>query len=119
MVRALYSGYAGPLYRVLRVSDNATVNISVGKAGGVADAAAQDTFCKGTDCVVTDIFDQSPNRNHLLRFNYSTPQRVRVNKGVNASADPHTLSGNVSIFVWTTQKTIQAFDLPFAPLLCR
>lgn len=98
-VRALFSDYSGPLYCVLRATDNASINISVGQPGGVADTATQDSFCKDADCVVTEIFDQSPNRNHLPRFNYSTPQRVRVNKGVNATADPHTLSGHVRIIL--------------------
>ena len=70
------------------------------EAGGVANAATQDAFCAGTDCVVSEILDQSPNNNHLPRFNYSTPQRSRVNKGVNASADRHTLGGQPVYSAW-------------------
>src|SRR6516164_984321 len=50
--RALYAGYNGPLYQVLRQSDGKTLDIGtvqpaaspVPDAGGYADADAQDTF---------------------------------------------------------------------------
>jgi hypothetical protein len=32
--------------------------------------------------------------NHLLIFNYSTAKRRRLNKGVNASVDPHMIGGH-------------------------
>jgi hypothetical protein len=63
--RALYASYSGPLYQVRRSSDNATTNISPLSAGGVANAAAQDSFCAGTTCVITEIYDQSGHGNNL------------------------------------------------------
>src|SRR5215471_2741193 len=63
--RALYASYSGALYQVRRASDNTTTNISPISAGGVANAAAQDSFCSGTTCVITEIFDQSGNGNNL------------------------------------------------------
>src|SRR6185437_12258915 len=63
--RALYAAYTGPLYQVRRASDNATTNISPLSAGGVANAATQDSFCSGTTCVITEIYDQSGNGNNL------------------------------------------------------
>jgi non-reducing end alpha-L-arabinofuranosidase len=63
--RALYASYSGPLYQVRRSSDNATTNISPLSAGGVANAAAQDSFCAGTTCVITEIYDQSGRGNNL------------------------------------------------------
>src|SRR5579859_7716062 len=53
--RALYAAYSGSLYQVRRSSDNATLNIAPVGAGGYANAAAQDSFCAGTTCVVTVI----------------------------------------------------------------
>lgn len=38
-VRAMYAQYKGPLYNIMRTSDNATLNISV--VNGFADAEAQ------------------------------------------------------------------------------
>ncbi len=64
--RALYASYNGPLYQVMRLSDNAVKNIGV-VPGGYADAAAQDAFCANTTCVITKIYDQSPNHNDLTQ----------------------------------------------------
>ena len=36
-----------------------------GRAGGAADADAQDAFCGGAGCTIAAIFDQSPRGNHL------------------------------------------------------
>jgi non-reducing end alpha-L-arabinofuranosidase len=63
--RALFAAYSGPLYQVRRSSDNTTANISPLSAGGVANAAAQDSFCAGTTCVITEIYDQTANGNNL------------------------------------------------------
>ncbi len=70
--RALYAGYDGPLYQVTRESDGKTLNIGVVEphgmdAGGYADAAAQDVFCKNTVCWITRIYDQSPKHNDLTQ----------------------------------------------------
>jgi hypothetical protein len=65
--RALYAAYNGPLYQVRRASDNATLNIGVLSAGGYANAAAQDSFCANTSCVITDIYDQSGKGNDLTQ----------------------------------------------------
>lgn len=68
--RALYANYDGPLYQVMRQSDKKTLDIGVVQpsakdAGGYADAAAQDEFCKDTYCWVTIIYDQSGTGNDL------------------------------------------------------
>src|ERR1700758_3313627 len=65
--RALYGSYSGSLYQVRRSSDHATTNIGVVAAGGVANAAAQDSFCAGTSCVITIIYDQSGRNNNLTQ----------------------------------------------------
>src|SRR6202012_3067851 len=63
--RALYAAYDGPLYQVRRASDNTTSDIYPLSAGGVANAATQNSFCSGTTCVITEIYDQSGNGNNL------------------------------------------------------
>lgn len=71
--RALYAGYNGPLYQVLRQSDGKTLDIGVvtpkqaGESGGYADAAAQDTFCADTVCWISTVYDQSGKGNHLIQ----------------------------------------------------
>src|SRR5215469_5685383 len=63
--RALFASYNGPLYQVRRSSDGATTNVGPMSAGGYANAVTQDTFCAHTNCVITTIYDQSPQHNDL------------------------------------------------------
>ncbi len=70
--RALYASYNGPLYQLKRSSDSRTLDIGVvqptaSEAGGYANAAAQDTFCANTVCVINRIYDQSGTGNDLLQ----------------------------------------------------
>jgi hypothetical protein len=64
-VRALYSSYDGPLYQVRRVSDGGTIDVGLLTTGGYASATEQDVFCARTTCVVTKLYDQSPEHNDL------------------------------------------------------
>ncbi len=64
-VRALYGSYSGPLYQVVRASDNTTLDIGLLGQGGYANAASQDSFCANTTCMITKIYDQSPEHNDL------------------------------------------------------
>jgi len=86
--RALYSAYAGPLYNVTRASDGASANISVLSPGGFANASAHEAFCAALDCVISNVFDQSPLGNHLH-------QRHKL---VNASQLRVTVGGGVPVF---------------------
>ena len=63
--RALYSSYAGALYQVQHGSYSSTIDILPLSAGDVANAAAQDSFCASTTCLITIIYDQSGSGNHL------------------------------------------------------
>ncbi len=64
-VRALFSYYGGALYQVKRASDAATADIGLLAVGGYVDASQQDSFCANTTCVITKIYDQSPQQNDL------------------------------------------------------
>jgi non-reducing end alpha-L-arabinofuranosidase len=65
MTRALSASYSGALYQVRRSSDNSTRDIGVVSRGGVVNASTQDSFCGGTTCVVTIVYDQSGRGNNL------------------------------------------------------
>jgi hypothetical protein len=65
--RALYAGYDGPLYQVRRSSDGTYKSIYPLATGGVANAATQNSFCAGTTCVITRIYDQSGHHNDLVQ----------------------------------------------------
>ena len=64
-VRALFGSYSGPLYNVTRSSDGVSQNVGVLSPGGFANKPAHDAFCARLDCVISNIFDQSGNGNHL------------------------------------------------------
>jgi hypothetical protein len=91
--RALFNAYNGPLYQVRRASDNATTNIGVLTAGGFANAAAQDTFCANTTCVITIIFDQTTRHNDLTIA--GAGNAGPANAGVPADALPVTAGGHI------------------------
>lgn len=91
-VRALFSSYSGKLYQVKRSSDSATTNIGTLTRGGYANAAAQDTFCARTTCIITIIYDQSARHNNLT---IEGPGQHGVqDHGANAAALPLTVGGH-------------------------
>ncbi|MCQ2182653.1 MAG: lamin tail domain-containing protein [Bacteroidales bacterium] len=100
--RALYASYDGPLYQVMRQSDGKTLDINVVKAtsedaGGYADAAAQDDFCKDTYCWITILYDQSGKGNHLYqapRGGFSGPAMGGYNNVPVADWAPINLMGH-------------------------
>jgi hypothetical protein len=51
---------------VQRASDGTSTNISTLTAGGYANAATQNSFCAGTNCTITEIFDQTSRHNNLM-----------------------------------------------------
>jgi hypothetical protein len=91
-VRALYSAYDDPLYQVTRASDNTALDIGVLAPGGYADAAAQDSFCAGTTCVITEIYDQSSEHNDLTIEGPGGADGQDY--GANAAALPMTIDGH-------------------------
>jgi hypothetical protein len=100
-VRALFGAYNGNLYQVRRSSDKTTKDIAVLTAGGYANAATQDTFCAGTTCTISEIYDQSPNGNHLTK---STPGGWLTNGGLEADATKAKikLGGHTVYGIYTT-----------------
>ncbi|HEY5179280.1 MAG TPA: arabinofuranosidase catalytic domain-containing protein [Dermatophilaceae bacterium] len=103
--RAMYASYNGPLYQVMRLSDNALKDIGVvapvakpfPAAGGYADAAAQDAFCANTTCFITKVYDQSPMHNDLTqapRGGFSGPAMGGFNNLPIADMAPITVAGH-------------------------
>jgi hypothetical protein len=92
MTRALYADYDGPLYRVQRASDGTTAEIGPLNAGGDVDAAAQDSFCSGTTCTITEIYDQSPMGNNLAIE--GPGGNGGQDQGADATALPIKIDGN-------------------------
>src|SRR4051794_25228184 len=104
--RALFGAYAGPLYQVQRSSDRAYANIGLLAAGGVADAAAQDTFCASSACTITKIYDQTANHNDLpISWGgfWKGPGPNGADVGADAKALPLTVGGQKAYGVKVTQ----------------
>jgi hypothetical protein len=51
--------------QVTRASDGQSVSIGLLSPGGFANKSAHDAFCSKLDCVISNVFDQSPQKNHL------------------------------------------------------
>lgn len=95
--RAMYSAYSGSLYQVKRASDSTTLDIAPVSAGGVANAAKQDTFCALTTCLITIIYDQSGNGNHLTQAppgGFDGPDTDGYDNLASAVGAPVTLNGS-------------------------
>lgn len=107
--RALYSAYTGSLYQVQRNSDGTTTIITPLSAGGVANAAAQDTFCASTTCVITIIYDQSGHGNHLTQAppggETAGPQTDGYDNWASAIGAPVTLNGQKAYGVFISPGT--------------
>jgi hypothetical protein len=88
-VRALFSSYAGALYNVTR-PDGQSFSVPLLAPGGYANKSAHDSFCPLKDCVVSNIYDQSPNGNHL----------GKRHKLVNASQHPIVAGANAVYGLW-------------------
>jgi hypothetical protein len=94
--RALFASYNGPLYQVQRASDHAYMNVGVMSAGGVANAATQDSFCANSGCTITKIYDQSANHNDMpISWGgfWHGPGPNGSDIGADAKALPVTLGG--------------------------
>ncbi len=91
--RALFSAYTGNLYQVRRSSDNTTRNIGVLSAGGTANGVAQDTFCAGTTCVITVVFDQSGRGNDLWYQGSSVVPGSPQSRPATATTESLTVGG--------------------------
>ncbi|KAF7553537.1 hypothetical protein G7Z17_g3544 [Cylindrodendrum hubeiense] len=106
--RALYSAYAAQLYQVRRGSDSTTTNITPLSAGGVANAAAQDTFCANTTCLITIIYDQSGRGNHLTQAppgGFQGPESNGYDNLASAIGAPVTLNGQKAYGVFVSPGT--------------
>ncbi|MEV7808625.1 arabinofuranosidase catalytic domain-containing protein, partial [Microbispora sp. NPDC088329] len=106
--RALYGNYNGALYQVRRSSDNATRDIGVLSAGGVANAAAQDSFCANTTCLITIIYDQSGRNNRLTQAppgGFNGPAAGGYDNLAIATAAPITVGGQKAYGVYVAPGT--------------
>jgi non-reducing end alpha-L-arabinofuranosidase len=105
-VRALLGSYSGSLYQVKRASDSTKKDIGV--VGGLADTATQDTFCSGTTCTITLVYDQSGHGNFVeAETTDSTVGGHAGQTASNATQEALTLNGHKVYSLY--MKTAQAY----------
>jgi hypothetical protein len=106
--RALYSAFTGPLYQLKRGRDSATTDVAPLSPGGVANATAQDSFCTGTTCLISIIYDQSGHGNHLTQAppgGFKGPEAGGYDKLAVATAAPVKLNGQKAYGVFISPGT--------------
>lgn len=104
--RSLFASYNGSLYQVQRASDGSTLNVGPQSAGGVANSGPQVSFCSGTTCTITLIYDQTANGNNLpvspgkscsgCSNGLGGPAANGADIGANAMALPVTVGGRTA-----------------------
>ena len=92
-VRALLGSYSGKLYQVRR-ADNTTKDIATLNTGGFADGPSQETFCSGTTCVITVVYDQSGNGNDLWYQGSTVVPGSPQSSPAKADTESLTISGH-------------------------
>ncbi len=95
--RALFAAYDGPLYQVQRASDHTYRDIGLLSAGGYADGASQVSFCSGTSCTITKIYDQTSRHNDMpISWGgyWKGPGANGADVGADAMALPVTAGGH-------------------------
>ena len=92
-VSALFGAYGGKLYQV-RNSAGATKDILALSPGGFADGPSQDTFCTGTTCVITVVYDQSGKGNDLWYQGSTMVPASTSSTPSKATTESLTLSGH-------------------------
>ena len=103
-VRALISGYDGPLYQLTRNTDGATHDVGVLSPGGYANAADHDAFCGTASCTITRIYDQTPRHNDLA-LAPAGQQGSGASHGADAGTLAVTAGGHKAYGVWITQRS--------------
>ena len=92
-VRALVGAYSGKLYQV-RNAAGATKDILTLTPGGVADGLSQDSFCSGTTCVTTVLYDQSGHGNDLWYQGSTMVPASTSSRPATATTESLTLNGH-------------------------
>ncbi len=64
VTRAMFANYVGRLFQLTRSSDSASVDV-LATASGLYNSATVAAFCAGANCIVSKIYDQTPNGNDL------------------------------------------------------
>jgi hypothetical protein len=102
VTRAMYAAYSGKLFQARRASDGTTQDINAASAGGLVDLNALNTFCSGTTCTVSKLYDQAGNGNDLTQATVANQPTV----GFWSAADGNKYPMVVSVgYQWLRNRT--------------
>ena len=104
-VRALYAAYSGALYQVKK-SDGSTKEIPVSAPGGFVDISVQDSFCSGSTCTISVLYDQSPQKNDLRKAPSGATWLPNGGKESSATKGRITVSGHVAYGIYVTADSV-------------
>ena len=109
-LRRLSGSYSGPLVRVRRASDSAQQDIPATVAG-MLDTTTLSTFCSGTSCFASTLYDQSGNGQDAVQATASSQPRL-FNAGAvetegGRPALRFTAAGQLLVFPAMPSQTIQ------------
>ncbi len=92
VMRAMFAAYSGKLFQARRASDGTTSDINAAGAGGLCDLNALNTFCSGTTCTVSKLYDQAGNGNDMTQAATASQPTVGFWTGANGTKYPMVVS---------------------------
>lgn len=110
-LRGYSSSYTGNALRTRRASDSAESDISI-LLGGALDTNTLYSFCAGTTCTVTTLYDQTGNGFNLLQATAGSQPSINLsNVGIGGRPSVSLISGKslVSSATWTQAVPISVY----------
>jgi hypothetical protein len=98
----MFAAYNGKLFQVRRPTDGTTQDINTVGAGGLVDLTALNTFCSGTTCTVTKLYDQSGNANDMSQAAVASQPTIAFWNAANGSKYPIIVSKG---YQWLRNRT--------------
>jgi hypothetical protein len=92
VTRAMFAAYSGKLFQARRASDGTTQDINAASAGGLVDLNALNTFCSGTTCTVSKLYDQAGNGNDMSQATTANQPTVGFWTAANGTKYPMVVS---------------------------
>jgi hypothetical protein len=113
VTRAMFAAYSGKLFQARRASDGTTSDINAVGAGGLVDLNALNTFCSGTTCTVSKLYDQAGNGNDMSQATAANQPTVGFWTAANGSKYPMVVSvGYQWLRIRTSVKKIPTGSAP-------
>jgi hypothetical protein len=86
----------------VRRADNTTKDVPILEPGGFADTSVQDSFCAGTTCTISIIYDQSPQGNDLKKAPAGATWLANGGNESSATAGKITVHGHTVYGIYVT-----------------